>query len=225
MKFQKPQRKIEDPVISKWLIDLEAIHERIQLKKDKRKAELAVLINEDKSVQIHEARQMLVIDDFTGINQRFQRILQLDPSFIYEVLDDQLDPFVRKNHINIERAFPEKKDGHCDCGCGQKLEGRKRRWATDECSRFIFQIHSILTGRSEFIRYILNAVYDYRCGKCGRSEDDFPRKEAKNGLWCSPIHLEHTLAVQHGGGGCWLSNYTFMCVDCHKIKTRSEVNK
>lgn len=225
MKFLKPQRKTEDPVISKPSIDMEAINQRIHLKNEKRKAELAILITEEKRIQINEARQMIHIDDFTNIRPYFHRILQLDPSFIYEALDDQLDPFVRNNSITIDRAYPEKKDGFCDCGCGKKLEGRKRRWASDECSKFIFQIFCILTGRSDNIRRILNAVYDYRCGKCGRNDDEVGYIEYQNGLICSPIHLEHTLAVQHGGGGCWLSNYTFMCIECHKIKSKSERTK
>lgn len=172
--------------------------------------------------RIIKARQMLFIDDFSNINKRYHRILQTDPLPFYERLGDRINPYKRHNWITKEMLFPLRDDKICACGCEQPVTGRRSRWASQECVIFTNQVYLILYGKSDFIKILMNEVYDYRCCKCGRCSDDFPRKESKNCMWITPIHLEHTLAVQNGGGGCWVSNFTFMCVDCHKIKTKQD---
>jgi len=171
---------------------------------------------------IQQARQMLIIDDLSEINPRFRRLFQFDPTPVYEAISDKINAYQRNNYVPMEWVFPSNEEKICRCGCGAKCEGRRSSWATEECSIFGRQVLCILIGKADFIKVALNEVYDYRCCKCGKCSDDIPAKPSQYGMICTPIHLEHTLPVHQGGGACWLSNFTFMCVDCHKIKSKSE---
>lgn len=175
-----------------------------------------MILSEIQLQRIHQSRQPLIIDDFTDIHPRFHKIFQLDPGPFYEKVIHQLNPFKRQNWLLMEHLFPDLQNGLCSCGCEKELSGRRTRWSSDECKILPLQIFSILTGRSEHIKSILFQVYEYKCFKCERSNKDF------NDGYTSNIHLEHTLSVKHGGGGCWLSNYKFMCVDCHRNKTNAD---
>lgn len=36
------------------------------------------------------------------------------------------------------------------------------------------------------------------------------------------IHLDHIVPVHQGGGCGWLNNYQFLCIHCHKEKSKKE---
>lgn len=171
----------------------------------------------------------LIIDDLSNIPKWFHRVLSVDPTIFYDRLCEKkgFSYFKRQNHVKSEWLFPKRNDGLCACGCGEVLTGRKRRWATDECRKYSNQVHAIISGDSQFIRRLLSCLYEEKCCVCGKYDTDFPTDYSKDTGWkwtdyCTKIHLEHTIPVHKGGGACWLGNYTFMCVDCHKEKTKRD---
>lgn len=169
----------------------------------------------------------LIIDDLSSIPKYHHRILELDPKIFYDRLEGKINFFERHNHIKSEWLFPKRTDNICACGCEQKLTGKRRRWATEECSNFSNKVHAVLSGDSQYIRRVLRDIYEEKCCVCGRSDNDFPSDYSGATGWkysdyCTRIHLEHTVPVHKGGGACWFGNFTFMCVECHKEKTKKD---
>jgi 5-methylcytosine-specific restriction endonuclease McrA len=107
----------------------------------------------------------------------------------------------------MEHMFPSI-SGHCACGCGAELTGRKRRWASKECSNNAYLKYSIVKGNISEIRKQLYIVDDGFCRKCGVFDE----------FW----QADHIVPVHKGGGGCDINGFQTLCVDCHKEKTRSE---
>src|SRR5574338_593970 len=68
-----------------------------------------------------------------------ERVLAFDPQPVYARAEQSINPFRRiqtRREMSMELLFPKKQDGMCDCGCGQSLKGKQRRWATEDCSLF-----------------------------------------------------------------------------------------
>ena len=148
-----------------------------------------------------------------------KRILEFNPDEIYKTIN--VNRFSRIQSIPIGKFFPLRDDGLCACGCGSKLEGRRKRWATDSCMYFAQGVWGIINGHSEIISSYLRKLFpDWACCKCGLTD---AYKEYKNGLNVSSIHKDHIVAVVNGGGGCWLDNYQLLCDECHKEKTKIDL--
>lgn len=188
----------------------------------------------------------LPLEDITHIPEKYHRLFMFDPLKVYERIYNyipQYDKHVfshykRRNHVEMSVIFPTVEKGVCACGCGKVLEGRRRRWATDECTRFAVDVHQIISGDTDVIRRLFREVHgDERCVTCGKSDNEIPRKEyhpereqdlsKRTKLWnkeikemANKIHVEHIVPVHKGGGGCWLGNYQLMCESCHKEKTK-----
>lgn len=167
-----------------------------------------------------EHRKMLIVNDINKINENYRDILTLDPSIYYERIEHRIKPYQRFQSISIVELFPQKEDGTCACGCGVLLKGRNRRWATKECQKLPLQILYVLKGDSKFIANILYNVYGLVCSVCGKHSNELKRPNEKD--YRSPIELEHTIPIKHGGGGGWLGNYTFHCFKCHREKTNKD---
>jgi len=103
--------------------------------------------------------------------------------------------------------FPDRKDGYCSCGCGAALVGRRRRWATNECTKFALGVWAIIDGQVGTFEYYVGKYNGKKCAGC-RS-----RRQLK---------VDHIVPVKHGGGGCWLSNFQLLCHACHVIKTNKD---
>lgn len=148
-----------------------------------------------------------------------RRVLQFDPAEIYERIT--VDHYKRRNELGIGSIFPTPDDGTCSCGCGQKLTGRRTRWATDECSRIPVIITLIINGDPQVVRRYLQEYYhdSWACFQCGKTEDF---RQFSNGLLVSDLEVDHIVPVHLGGGGCWLSNYQILCHHCHKEKSIAE---
>lgn len=146
------------------------------------------------------------------------RVMFLDPVDIYERIAPILETKKRFPRISITEIFPHVK-GVCGCGCGAKLTGVRRRWHTDDCSRFASCVWAIINGQTVTIGYYIERYYGRKCYECGAIDG---RQERSNGMCVSTLQIDHTIPVKHGGGGSWLSNYKFLCPGCHKRKTRSD---
>jgi 5-methylcytosine-specific restriction endonuclease McrA len=148
------------------------------------------------------------------------RVLFLDPKPIYDRIN--VDHFVRVQSVSIVDMFPI--NGNiCGCGCGIELIERRRRWATDNCKYFAQAVWGIINGHSEIISSYLNLYQGIiACIECGITDT---YKEFKNGMSVNRIHKDHILPVYKGGGGCWLSNYQYLCDTCHKQKTKKDLKK
>ena len=146
-----------------------------------------------------------------------KRILELDPTYIYERIS--LDRYKRVQSIPMDKLFP-KNGEFCGCGCGEKLTGRRTRWATDSCHAFAIAVQGIINGHPEIISFYLRLLNkDWACCSCGEMDK---YKEYKNGMCVNAIHKDHIIAVKNGGGGCWLNNYQLLCDVCHEEKTKNE---
>jgi 5-methylcytosine-specific restriction endonuclease McrA len=148
------------------------------------------------------------------------RVLFLDPKPIYDRI--KVDHFKRIQSVSISSIFPEN-GNFCGCGCGAELKGRRRRWATDSCKFFAQAVCAIINGHSEIISSYLSLYHGaVACVECGLTD---AYKEYCNGLCVSSIHKDHITPVYKGGGGCWLSNYQYLCDTCHKQKTKTDLKK
>ncbi len=140
-----------------------------------------------------------------------ERILALRPDL------SELDPFSRTQTWElggVRGLFPIRTDGLCACGCGEKLTGRRTRWASDQCGDDAWQRYSIHTGRSATVRRWLQVRDRGVCAECGEDgKGKFP--------WEWGWEADHILPVIEGGGGCGLEGYRTLCVDCHKAETRA----
>jgi 5-methylcytosine-specific restriction endonuclease McrA len=168
--------------------------------------------------EILKARQMITVD-LSTVETRYHRILTFDPAEIYNRLEGRRDPYKRNQSVPIDLIFPDQ-DGKCACGCGTILTGRRKRYATDVCKSFVLRVYFILRGDSDVITRVIGAVYGHKCCMCGKTSMELDRPNIRDDR--TPIELEHTLPVKHGGGGSWLSNYTLMCYLCHREKTNKD---
>lgn len=143
-------------------------------------------------------------------NKSLKRLLSYDPSEIYKRLHESngLNPFKRHSKINFSILFP-RVDGVCSCGCGKKLKGRQRRWASVDCRNLAATVYYVISGNTTYLRKLRKIIIGgYYCEVCLKQE--------------SKLELDHLIPVKHGGGGCWLSNYQFKCKHCHRIKTNAD---
>lgn len=155
---------------------------------------------------------------YKGLKKYEARVLNFNPQRVYDRI--KIDPYKRVQSITSAEAFPPNEKKLCSCGCGVKLKGRQRRWASEECQWFAYHVISIINGHSEIISKYLKLYHGYwGCSKCGVTD---VYVEYKNGMCVDAIHKDHVVAVQNGGGGCWLSNFQLLCIDCHNEKTKRD---
>jgi 5-methylcytosine-specific restriction endonuclease McrA len=148
------------------------------------------------------------------------RVLFLDPKPIYDRI--KVDNFARIQSVSIADIFPFN-GSLCGCGCGAEVTGRRRRLATDSCKYFAQAVWGIINGHSEIISsYLLLYHGVIACIDCGLTD---AYVEFKNGMCVNAIHKDHIIPVCKGGGGCWLSNYQYLCNPCHKMKTKTDLKK
>lgn len=149
------------------------------------------------------------------------KVMFTDPSPFFKKIIHTGNPLQRINpssNVGVHILFPNESNGICACGCGEKLQGRRRRWATDVCSDYPFEIYSIISGRTDTIRKYL---WYYQYGHCAMCGDELC------GSWqphfVHDYDCDHIHPVHKGGGCCWLSNYQLLHRDCHKEKTRIDL--
>ncbi|MDC7251131.1 MAG: HNH endonuclease [Sphaerochaetaceae bacterium] len=158
---------------------------------------------------------------YKGLKKYQERVLNFNPKEVYKRIT--IDPYKRQQGIKMAAMFPKPDKKICSCGCGKKLTGRQRRWATEDCQKFAYHVNCIINGDTTCIkRYLELYLGQWACKDCGVMD---VYQEYKNGMIVDGIHIDHILAVANGGGGCWLSNYQLLCVDCHKDKTKKDVRK
>lgn len=107
--------------------------------------------------------------------------------------------------LTINDLFPQKEQGICSCGCGRKLEGRKRKWYDRECSSKALLCFRIIKGDTYTIRKELFLRDKGLCNLCKRYD----------AFW----EADHIIPVLKGGGGCDISNFQTLCRECHRKKT------
>ena len=118
-----------------------------------------------------------------------------------------IDPYKRyQSQLSIHHLYPPKKDGLCDCGCGQELTGRQRRWASKKCTNRVVTEFKVIKGDTQVIREELQKRDKGICAECSESTWEW--------------HADHIIEVRHGGGGCSLENFQTLCLKCHKKKTK-----
>lgn len=175
----------------------------------------------------------LIIDLPELLSERYKRVITLDPAPYFErayTIPD-FSHYKRRNSVQSEIIFPQEDKSICACGCGQKLKGRRRRWATDECHRFSIKVLMIISGEKEIISGIIRELQGgYKCFICGDTDSDLWKKHSRgeNGYEKESsvrLELDHIIPVHKGGGCSWLGNYQIICNPCHKKKTRNDLKK
>ncbi len=165
------------------------------------------------------SRKKLKGKRYKNIKDYEERILNFNPKIIYSLVNVNFKK--RKQSIKMAKMFPKPKEKICSCGCRKKLKGRQTRWATKSCQWFAYHVNCIINGDSKIIKRYLEIYFNgWKCCKCP-ADNIFI--EYKNGLSVSAIQVDHILAVINGGGGCWLSNYQLLCINCHKLKTKKDL--
>jgi 5-methylcytosine-specific restriction endonuclease McrA len=112
--------------------------------------------------------------------------------------------------LKMSEIYPTRKDGLCSCGCGVKLGGRRKRWATKQCSTKAVVRFKIIKGDIKYIRNELYRRDKGKCSNCGETTCDWD--------------ADHILPVCEGGGACELGNFQTLCKNCHKNKTNENNN-
>lgn len=158
--------------------------------------------------------------DLNNVDKHFHKILSFDPTPIFERISHKIKPFNRFQSIGMSELFPSNEEGKCACGCGVLLSGRRKRWASDECSKLASHVFTVTRGDSAFITRCLQEAYGMGCSVCGKTSMEINRPNVND--WRSPIELEHTIPIKLGGGGPWLSGYTLQCFICHREKTNKD---
>jgi len=133
------------------------------------------------------------------------RLIFFDPKEIYERIDHLIDPFSRRQKLDMHTMFP-KIEGFCACGCGKET---KYKWANEICSGFGYVVYSIIAYGTPDARKLIETYYGSNCVECGASDR---------------CDIDHIVPVKHGGGACWLSNFVPLCKECHKKKTKKDFN-
>lgn len=158
---------------------------------------------------------------YKGLKVYERRVLNFNPKEVYDRV--KIDPYKRTQSVPMAKMFPKPDKKICSCGCGRKLTGKRRRWATDQCQQFAYSVNAIINGRSEVITHFLKLYFgEWACKSCGLMD---VYTEFNNGMIVDDIHKDHIVAVANGGGGCWLSNYQLLCKSCHKEKTKDDIRK
>lgn len=142
-----------------------------------------------------------------------KRVVFYDPSEVYARLGDKLDPYKRHPGLSVEQCFP-KIEGKCACGCDKVPAIRpgadRKKWASDDCYSFASNVISIINNYFQKPQWFTTLYYGKKCIQC----------ESTNAL-----ELDHIIGVKQGGGGCWLSNYRWLCRTCHVDKTNQTFKK
>ncbi|WP_218033540.1 HNH endonuclease [Adhaeribacter aerolatus] len=135
-----------------------------------------------------------------------ERVIFFDPQDIYTQV--KINAFRRiQSHLAFPDMFPDRKDGLCSCGCGIALTGRRRRWATNDCTKFATAVWAIIDGQVGTYEYYLGKYQGRKCAVC---------RSRRN------LKVDHIIPVKYGGGGCWLSNFQLLCHACHVEKTNAD---
>lgn len=142
-----------------------------------------------------------------GYDVKWDRILSFDPAEVYKLIGDMIDPYQRVLSIPVGRMFPDI-EGLCACGCGKALGKGRRRWASNVCSSFAWDVRSIICNTHQIPGFYIS-----------KYSDGSTCCDSKNR---SSIQLDHIVGVKHGGGGCWLPNYQYLCHACHVKKTNQD---
>jgi len=115
-----------------------------------------------------------------------------------------IDNFKRVQHgLKLIDLYPSQ-DGLCACGCGEKLTGRQKRWASELCSTLAYEQFAIIKGNTGIIRKHLFFKQSGFCQSCG--------------VQTSNWEAHHIIPVHNGGGACDISNFNTLCAACHKQK-------
>lgn len=144
--------------------------------------------------------------------KKIERVLFFDPSKIYKRLGDQINPYKRHAGISMLQMFPPV-EGKCACGCNKKPkvysnklgEEKTMKWASFTCQAVAGDVLSIINNYFGKPAQYITLYAGRKCSECGHDGYD--------------LELDHIVGVKQGGGGCWLSNYRWLCHDCHVAKT------
>ena len=156
-----------------------------------------------------------------GLVEKIERVIYLDPTELYARIGHLINPFKRHQSIGMENLFP-KQHLYCACGCGEKAKASdtfkedgitptwQRKWKDDMCKSFANNVLSIINNTFQTPSKHLAWYSGKICDEC---KD--PGKQYG-------LELDHIVGVKQGGGGCWLSNYRWLCKDCHVSKTTKD---
>jgi 5-methylcytosine-specific restriction endonuclease McrA len=120
-----------------------------------------------------------------------------------------MDKFKRyQTGLTVQQLFPQKDKSKCACGCGEKLTGKRKRWATAKCNQKAVSHFFVIKGDVKHIRKELFKVDFGGCRNCGEITEDWEADHIK------PIHK--------GGGGYGIENFQTLCKECHAEKSYIE---
>lgn len=110
--------------------------------------------------------------------------------------------------LNLSFLYPSK-DGFCACGCGQRLTGKQKRWASIQCRDNSYINFAIIKGDNSIIRQELFKRDHGFCYSCGVYDNGW--------------EADHIISIKSGGGASDLSNFQTLCKSCHKEKSKKNI--
>lgn len=140
--------------------------------------------------------------------EKWERIFNYDPRGMYKMMGHLIDPYKRIQQISIHDFFPDI-EGECACGCGKEIK-KHRRFATEACRGFAWDVRNIICNAHQRPHHYIQKYFGSNCQDCET-------------IWGE--QLDHVIGVKHGGGGCWLSNYRYLCHQCHVAKTNKDFGR
>ncbi len=106
--------------------------------------------------------------------------------------------------LTMNELYPDLRN-ICACGCQNELPRNRKKWFTDSCRNTAYRQFAVIKGDLTQIRQQVFERDRGFCRMCGVKSDSW--------------QADHIHPVYMGGGGCSLSNFQTLCIDCHKSKT------
>ncbi len=143
--------------------------------------------------------------------ESIRRVLEFDPTELYSRIDHKINKFKRHAGLSMDDVFPYI-DGLCACGCRGITEKYKytngyKKYFSNDCEYFASDVLSIINNYFGKPAQYINYYSGHKCSECCKKHD---------------LELDHVIGVKQGGGGCWLSNYRWLCKPCHRNKTNKD---
>lgn len=130
----------------------------------------------------------------------------------------KINHYKRIQDITIAELYPSI-SGYCAFGCGKLLEGKRKRWCSDECSEKANWQLALKREIPNIIRIELRKINQNAKGEifctCGCGT---------NVTW-EDWDADHIIPVYKGGGGLGLSNYQILLREHHKRKTKKDLKR
>ena len=113
------------------------------------------------------------------------------------------------------------KDKKCWCGLPKKDFAREKKWYNSKfCSDIHYKDWWFRTDNAAFHRHKFIKQAAKLCEICGKKRFDKPEDR----IIVTFLEMDHIIAIVNGGEQWDEKNLQILCKDCHKVKTKADMN-